>query len=166
MNTARIIGLIVLIGTVLALTASARTREADNRSETAPAHPQAQGMMGMMGGASMHQQGMQSGMHDGAMGGMSHQQMMQGLQEQDTQLQQLVARMNAATGPARMDAIAKVVTELANRQSAMRHGMMDVQPQMMQDMMEHMNGGTMSGMSSMMNGGTNGHMRQQAGSSR
>ena len=64
---------------------------------------------------------------------MMHQRMMAEMKGADARLDQLVAEMNAANGDARVDAIVRVVTELAARQKAM-HGRMEM-------MHEHMMGG-------------------------
>src|SRR5689334_18186663 len=56
-----------------------------------------------------------------------HQQMMAEMQASDTKLDELVRAMNAATGDAKITAMAQVITELARQHQAMhqRMGMMD-----------------------------------------
>lgn len=145
MNIRRILVItLAAVALVFAVAASAQNRG------TGTMH----GQQGMMGGM-MQQQGGQGsmsgmGMSQGSMGHMSHQQMMERLNKDDSQIEGLVKRMNATTGNAKIEAMAKVITALANRQNAMGQGMMAVQPQMMQSMMEHMQGGMMSGMGSNM----------------
>jgi hypothetical protein len=48
-----------------------------------------------------------------------HQQMMADMRAADTRLDQLVGEMNAATGDAKVAALARVVTELVGQQKAM-----------------------------------------------
>lgn len=82
------------------------------------------------------------------------QQMMQDMQAMDDQLNELVARMNAADGDDKVDAMAEVVTALVERHGQMRMGMMTMQGRMMEQM------GAMQGM---MGRGTMGGMRGRAG---
>ena len=65
-----------------------------------------------------------------------HQQMMAEMQASDQKLSELVRAMNAATGEAKVTAMAQVVTELARQQQATHEHMR---------MMEHMAMGMMSG---------------------
>jgi hypothetical protein len=65
-----------------------------------------------------------------------HQQMMAEMKASDQKLDELVRAMNAATGDAKITAMAQVVTELARQQQAM-HGRMA--------MMDHMSMGMMGG---------------------
>jgi hypothetical protein len=59
-----------------------------------------------------------------------HERMMAEMKANDTALDALVAQMNAATGPAKVDAVAAVLNELVRQQKAMHqhmahmHGMM------------------------------------------
>ena len=74
------------------------------------------------------------------------EKMMANMQAMDQQLDELVAQMNSATGTAKIDAIASVLTTLVEQRQTMRSGMMGMQSQMMGHMMEHMmsmQGGTM-----------------------
>ena len=59
-----------------------------------------------------------------------HQQMMGGMTAADDKLDQLVKEMNAATGDAKIAAIARVVTELAEQQK-FNHGRMGSMNNMM-----------------------------------
>src|SRR5262245_58145703 len=65
-----------------------------------------------------------------------HQAMMAYMQAEQTKLDDLVAQMNAATGPEKVDRIAAAVTEMA----AMHKGMSMM---MMHGMMMHMQHGTL-----------------------
>ena len=59
-----------------------------------------------------------------------HEQMMAEMKTADAKLDQLVSDMNAATGDAKVAAMARVVTELANQQKTM-HGRMGSMHEMM-----------------------------------
>lgn len=67
------------------------------------------------------------------------QQMMQNMMAADQKLAELIARMNAATGDRKVDAIAAVVTELAAQRKQMQE-QMRMQSGMMEQMMSHMSG--------------------------
>jgi len=59
---------------------------------------------------------------------MDHQKMMAEMQASQAKLDELVAQMNAATGPEKVDRIAAVVNEMAamhKRMSTMMNGMME-----------------------------------------
>jgi hypothetical protein len=88
---------------------AAAERQHEHESAQAPASPQLSGMMQM------------------------HQKMMADVAAAETKLDQLVNEMNSAAGDAKVAAIARVVTELANQQKAI-HGQMGM-------MHEHMLGG-------------------------
>ncbi len=60
-----------------------------------------------------------------------HEQMMAEMKANDAKLDALVAQMNAASGPARVDAVAAVVTELVRQQKAMHQHMGQMHGQMM-----------------------------------
>jgi hypothetical protein len=69
-------------------------------------------------------------------GAANHQAMMANMQAEQKKLDELVAQMNAATGPEKVDRIAAVVTEMAAMHKRM--SMMMMQGDMMQIMhMEH-----------------------------
>ena len=69
-------------------------------------------------------------------GAANHQAMMANMQAEQQKLDELVAQMNAATGPEKVDRIAAVVTEMAAMHKRM--SMMMMQGDMMQMMhMEH-----------------------------
>jgi hypothetical protein len=70
-----------------------------------------------------------------------HEKMMAQTKDADTRLDGLVATMTAATGPAKVDATAAVVTEIVAQRKAMRDGMMTMETDMMSHMMEHMQQG-------------------------
>ena len=60
----------------------------------------------------------------------------------DQRLDELVAKMNTASGMEKMAATATVVTEMVAQRRTMRDGMMKMQEGMMGHMMEHMQAGT------------------------
>ena len=68
--------------------------------------------------------------------------MMQGMQAMDTKLDDLVADMNKATGSRKVDALARVVTEMAAQRKQMRQEMMQMSDGMRSHMMEHMLSGS------------------------
>lgn len=57
------------------------------------------------------------------------QSMMAGMKADHDKLDDLVAKMNAATGPLKIDQIAAVLTELVARQKAMRAHMTSMHPE-------------------------------------
>lgn len=60
-----------------------------------------------------------------------HQQMMAGMKADDETLSALLKGMNAATGDAKINAVAAVVTELARQHKAMHEHMGQMHQQMM-----------------------------------
>jgi peptidoglycan hydrolase CwlO-like protein len=92
-----------------------------------------------------------------------HQQMQQEMAAMDARLEELVQQMNAATGEARVDAMAEVINELFEQRRDMHEMMMEMGPGMMGHMMMHMNPEMME-MCPMMqrhpHGGPPGQMRQ------
>jgi hypothetical protein len=70
------------------------------------------------------------------------EKMMTEMKAADQRLDDLVAKMNAASGAAEADATAAVVTEMVTQDRAMRDGMMKMQDEMMAHMMEHMQAGS------------------------
>lgn len=86
--------------------------------------PQASGDKGMMAGCAMMQQ---------------HMDTMRAAQdEEQVKLDGLVKAMNDATGPAKADAIAAVVTEMVDSAKKIRAAHEDAMHQMMHHMSEHM----------------------------
>lgn len=75
-----------------------------------------------------------------------HREMMAKMDAMDSRLDDLVKRMNAATGSKKPDAVAAVINELVAQRKQMREQMMAMQPEMMMHMMEHMRMGMMKGM--------------------
>jgi hypothetical protein len=75
-----------------------------------------------------------------------HKEMMARMEAMDTRLDELVKKMNAATGSRKADAVAAVVNELVVQRKQMREHMMAMQPEMMKHMMGHMHAGMMKGM--------------------
>jgi hypothetical protein len=71
----------------------------------------------------------------------NHEKMMADLKAADQRLDGLVEKMNAASGEAKVDATAAVVTEIAAQRKTMRAGMMNMHQGMMGHMMEHMQAG-------------------------
>jgi hypothetical protein len=67
--------------------------------------------------------------------------MMTDMKATDQRLDDLVARMNTASGTEKMAATATVVTEMVTQRRTMRDGMMKMQQDMMGHMMEHMQAG-------------------------
>ncbi len=67
----------------------------------------------------------------------------------DQKLDGLVATMNAATGDAKLQAMADVINAMVEQRTQMRNAMETMQPMMMQHMMGHMQPGTAHGMKSM-----------------
>lgn len=70
------------------------------------------------------------------------EQMMTAMKAADQRLDDLVAKMNTASGMDKMAATAAVVTEMVTERRTMRDGMMKMQEGMMSHMMEHMQAGT------------------------
>ena len=70
------------------------------------------------------------------------EKMMADMKAADQRLDDLVARMNTASGMEKMAATATVVTEMVTQRRAMQEGMMKMEPGMMVHMMEHMQAGT------------------------
>ena len=70
-----------------------------------------------------------------------HEKMMTEMKAADQRLDDLVAKMNAASGMEKADATAAVVNEMVTQRRTMRDGMMKLQPGMMGHMMEHMQAG-------------------------
>ena len=62
----------------------------------------------------------------------------------DERLEGLVAKMNAASGQAKVDATAAVVAEIVSQRRAMRERMTTMQQRMMSHMMEHAQAGPQS----------------------
>jgi hypothetical protein len=81
-----------------------------------------------------------------------HHGMHSRMEAMDSQLADLIARMNAASDEEKTDAIAAVVTELVTQRQAMHAMMAEMQPMMMQHMMRHMGSGMMEGMEHSMAG--------------
>ena len=69
------------------------------------------------------------------------EQMMTDMKAADQRLDDLVAKMNAASGTEKTAATAAVVTEMVTQRRTMRDGMMKMQHDMMGHMMEHMQAG-------------------------
>ncbi len=69
------------------------------------------------------------------------ERMMADMKAADQRLDDLVATMNAASGPDKPTATAAVVTEMVTQRRTMREGMMKMQQDMMGHMMEHMQAG-------------------------
>ena len=67
--------------------------------------------------------------------------MMTGMKAADQRLDDLVAKMNAASGMEKMAATANVVTEMVTQRRTMQDGMTKMQHGMMGHLMEHMQAG-------------------------
>ena len=70
-----------------------------------------------------------------------HEKMMTEMKAADQRLDDLVAKMNAASGMEKADATAAVVNEMVTQRRTMRDGMMKMEGGMMGHMMEHMQAG-------------------------
>jgi formate dehydrogenase maturation protein FdhE len=79
-----------------------------------------------------------------------HQKMMADMKAMDEKLNALVTKMNAASGEAKVNAIAEVVTASVQQRAAMRDTMMQMHGQMMGHMMQQMAGGMSPEMKKMM----------------
>ncbi|HXH41906.1 MAG TPA: hypothetical protein VNN08_25000 [Thermoanaerobaculia bacterium] len=75
-----------------------------------------------------------------------HDAMQKHMAEMDAKLQTLVDQMNKAKGAAKVDGMAAVINELVAQRAMMQKQMADMQPKMMDHMMEHMKSGAMKGM--------------------
>jgi hypothetical protein len=75
-----------------------------------------------------------------------HKEMMAKMEAMDARLDELVKKMNAATGSKKSDAVAAVVNELVTQRKQMRDDMMAMAPEMMKHMMAHMRMGMMKDM--------------------
>ena len=73
------------------------------------------------------------------------EQVMSEMRAANAKLDELVAAMNAAKGEAKVEALARVVTEMAEHRKNAMGKMTAMQPEMMQHMMEHMRQGMMEG---------------------
>jgi hypothetical protein len=71
-----------------------------------------------------------------------HNQMMADMKAMDASLDQKVAAMNAATGQAKVDAMAAVINEMASQRKQMMAKMTGMRDQMMAHMGEHMHSGS------------------------
>ena len=71
----------------------------------------------------------------------AHQKMMEDMKAMDARLDTLVQQMNSATGQAKVDATAAVVSELVTQRKTMFDRMEGMHGEMMQHMMEHMQAG-------------------------
>ena len=69
------------------------------------------------------------------------EKMMTEMKAADQRLEDLVAKMNAASGMEKADATAAVVNEMVTQRRTMRDGMMKMEGGMMGHMMEHMQAG-------------------------
>ena len=63
-----------------------------------------------------------------------HDKMMAEMKASDVKLDALIAKMNAAKGAAKVDAVAEAFTAMVAQHKAMRDGMMQMQGQMMMQM--------------------------------
>lgn len=73
-----------------------------------------------------------------------HEKMMAELKAADQRLDDLVTKMNAASGEAKVDATAATVTEMVTQRQTMRDRMMTMHGNLMGHMMEHMQAGPQS----------------------
>jgi hypothetical protein len=75
-----------------------------------------------------------------------HTEMMAKMEAMNARLDDLVKKMNAATGSKKTDAVAAVINELVAQRKQMQAQMMAMQPEMMKHMMGHLRMGMMKGM--------------------
>jgi hypothetical protein len=73
-----------------------------------------------------------------------HEKMMAEIKAADQRLNELVAKMNQASGQAKVDAVATTVTELVAQRTTMRNRMMQMHQGMMSHMGQHMQAGAQS----------------------
>jgi hypothetical protein len=83
-------------------------------------------------------QGSMQGMEKCQMMMQKRQQMIDRFDAWDTELEQLLERMNAAEGQAKVDAMAEVIRAMVEQRREMRETMMAWQPRMMKHMAGHM----------------------------
>ena len=76
----------------------------------------------------------------------AHQRMMEDMKATDARLDTLVQQMNSATGQAKVDATAAVVSELVTQRTTMFDRMEGMHGEMMQHMMEHTQAGAADAM--------------------
>ena len=87
-----------------------------------------------------------------------HEKMMAEMKAADQRLDELVTKMNSASGQAQVDATAAAVTEIVAQRRTMRDRMMEMHQGTMSHMMEHMQAGPQSmGMCPMMKMGAMKH---------
>lgn len=134
MKSLRILS-VAVAGLLLVVTVVVAQSGTDNSKPKAAA-PQAHGMQGLMGGNNMMDQ-CQSIM---AM----RQKMMSDMKAMDAEIVKLVSDMNSAPEGKKLDAMAAVVSKLADQSKAMHEQMPDMQMKMMGHMMEHMQMGKAS----------------------
>ena len=115
--------MVLLLGAGLATAQSAD--RADRGQPPTPSAPATQGHMGPM---------MPAGQASGMMA--ERQQMMADMKAMDQKLDDLVAKMTAAKGNDKIEAIATVVKELVAQQTQMRSRMMTMHEGMMKQMMQ------------------------------
>jgi len=102
-------------------TAAAQPARAQSAPSATPVAPHA--MAGQAAGMAMPDA--QRGMHE---------KMMADMKAMDAKLDALVTKMNAATGAAKVNAIAEALTALVGQHKAMHDGMMQMQREMMMQM--------------------------------
>ena len=107
----------------LALTVSARAQDPQHQHQQTPAKPSAD--MSARCKAMMAE----------------HEKMMAEMKTTDQRLDDLVGKMNAASGQAKVDAVATVVTEMVAQRKIMRDRMMQMRQRMMNHVGEHMQAG-------------------------
>ena len=120
--TSLIFGLLLVLG----LTAGAQTQQPEHQHQQTTAKPSAD--MSAKCKAMMAE----------------HEKMMADMKAADGRLDDLVARMNSASGQAKVDATAAAVTEIVAQRKTMRDRMMQMHQGMMAHMMEHMQAGPQS----------------------
>jgi hypothetical protein len=99
----------------------------------------AQPVASQMAMAATAQKSMPSGMAESCKSMMArHDQMMEGMKAMEAALEQKVAAMNAATGAAKTEAMAGVITELVSQRKLREQNMMTMHSVMVEHMASHM----------------------------
>ncbi len=143
MTTLKLKTMISSLAIGLVLTAAVHAQEPMKMGQMKMGHMKTGPMKGMsQKGSKGTMPGKMKG-NGGMMGGMM-QKMQADTKAMDDELDRLVATMNQATGSDKMDAMAAVITKMAQQRKTMDQKMAAMQKSMMQGMMGH---GMMGGMS-------------------
>lgn len=122
MTRFRFLALVLAIGGMVGATLATHAQSSSSSTPGAPQGPQP-----------MAGQGPGMGMPEAQPMAMQ-EKMMGDMKAMDVKLDALIAKMNAAKGSAKVDAIAEALTTMVQQHKAMREGMMQMQGQMMMQM--------------------------------